>query len=31
MIKAGEVKGAFSLNTAIVKSFHRMLLMSSKG
>jgi flagellar basal-body rod protein FlgB len=31
MIKAGEVKGAFSLNTAVVKSFHRMLLMSSKG
>jgi flagellar basal-body rod protein FlgB len=31
MIKAGEVNRGFALNTAIVQSFHRMLLMSVKG
>lgn len=31
LLKAGEVNRAFSLNTAIVKSFHGMLLTSVKG
>jgi flagellar basal-body rod protein FlgB len=31
MIKAGEVGRAFELNTSIVKSFHRMYLMTVKG
>ncbi len=30
MMKAGEVRRAFELNTAIVKAFHRMTLMSMK-
>jgi flagellar basal-body rod protein FlgB len=30
MLKAGEVGRAFELNTAIVKSFHRMFLMTAK-
>jgi flagellar basal-body rod protein FlgB len=31
MIKAGDVNRDFSLNTNIVKAFHRMLLASVKG
>jgi flagellar basal-body rod protein FlgB len=31
MINAGDVNRAFSLNTNIVKAFHRMLLASVKG
>ena len=31
LVKAGEVRRAFELNTAVVKAFHRMLLMSVKG
>jgi flagellar basal-body rod protein FlgB len=31
LIKAGQVTGAFQLDTGVVKAFHRMLLMSSKG
>lgn len=31
MLKAGEVNKAFTLNTNIVRSFHRMLLMSVKS
>ena len=31
MIKAGEVRRAFELNTGVVKAFHRMLLMASEG
>lgn len=31
MLKAGEVNRDYSLNTAIVKSFHRMLNAASKG
>jgi flagellar basal-body rod protein FlgB len=31
MIKAGDVNRQFSLNTNIVKAFHRMLLASVKG
>lgn len=31
MLKAGEVSRTYSLNTAIIKSFHRMLTMSTKG
>ncbi len=31
MLKAGEVGRAFSLNTAIVKAFHRMMLTAVKG
>lgn len=31
LLKAGQVNRAFSLNTAIVKSFHRMLMTSVKG
>jgi flagellar basal-body rod protein FlgB len=30
MIKAGEVRRSFELNTAIVKAFHRMTLTSMK-
>lgn len=30
LIKADEVNRAYSLNTSIVKSFHRMLMMSVK-
>jgi len=31
LVKAGEVRRAFELNAAVVKAFHRMLLMSAKG
>lgn len=31
LMDAGEVRRAFNLNTAIVKVFHRMTLMASKG
>ncbi|WP_378949043.1 flagellar basal body rod protein FlgB [Mesorhizobium sp. ANAO-SY3R2] len=31
LLKAGEVRRAFELNTAIVKAFHRMIMQSSKG
>ena len=31
LLKAGEVQRNFELNTAIVKAFHRMMLMSVKG
>jgi flagellar basal-body rod protein FlgB len=31
MIKAGEVNRSYSLNTNVVKAFHRMLLSSTKG
>ena len=31
LIKAGEVGGAYALNTGVVKAFHRMLMESSKG
>lgn len=31
MVKAGEVRRAFEVNTAVVKAFHRMLMMSAKG
>lgn len=31
LMKAGEVRRAFELNTAIVKAFHRMIMQSSKG
>jgi len=31
LVKSGEVKGAYSLNTNVVKAFHRMLLMSVRG
>lgn len=31
LMKAGEVRRAFELNTAIVKAFHGMLLAVSKG
>lgn len=30
LVKAGEVRRSFELNTAIVKSFHRMMLMTTK-
>lgn len=30
MLKAGEVRRQFELNTAIVKAFHRMMMLSSK-
>lgn len=30
LIKSNEVRQAFELNTAIVKSFHRMFLMTAK-
>jgi flagellar basal-body rod protein FlgB len=31
MIKSGEVRRDYELNTAIVKSFHRMLMMTARG
>ncbi|MFC6490359.1 flagellar basal body rod protein FlgB [Nitratireductor sp. GCM10026969] len=31
LIKAGEVRRAFELNTAIVKSFHRMMMMTARS
>ncbi len=31
MLKAGEISKRYSLNTNLVKSFHRMLLTVSKG
>ncbi|HEV7252943.1 MAG TPA: flagellar basal body rod protein FlgB [Mesorhizobium sp.] len=31
LVKAGEVRRAFEINTAVVKAFHRMLMMSAKG
>jgi flagellar basal-body rod protein FlgB len=31
LLKAGEIHRQFELNTAIVKAFHRMLMMTSKS
>lgn len=31
LLKAGETKGAYSLNTTLVRTFHRMLLSAAKG
>ena len=31
LMKAGEVRRAFELNTAIVKSFHRMMMMNTRS
>lgn len=31
MMKSGEVRRGFELNTAIVKSFHRMLMMTTRA
>ena len=31
LLKAGEVGRTYSLNTAIVKAFHRMLMTTVKG
>jgi flagellar basal-body rod protein FlgB len=31
LMKAGEVRRTFELNTAIVKAFHRMTMLSVKG
>jgi len=31
LMRAGEVSGAYSLNTSIVKAFHRMMLASARG
>lgn len=31
LMKAGEVRRAFELNTAIVKAFHRMMMMNTRG
>ncbi|MDN2566604.1 flagellar basal body rod protein FlgB [Aquibium sp. A9E412] len=31
LVKAGEVRRAFELNTAIVAAFHRMKMMASRG
>jgi len=30
LVKAGEVRRGYELNTAIVKAFHRMILMAAK-
>jgi flagellar basal-body rod protein FlgB len=30
LVKAGEVRRAFELNTAVVKAFHRMMLMTAR-
>ncbi|MFZ4807704.1 MAG: flagellar basal body rod protein FlgB [Hyphomicrobiaceae bacterium] len=31
MLKAGDVQRSFALNTTVTKSFHKMLLASTKG
>lgn len=31
LMKAGEVRRSFELNAAIVKAFHRMILMNTRG
>jgi flagellar basal-body rod protein FlgB len=31
MVKAGEVNSAFALNSNVIRSFHRMLIASTKG
>jgi flagellar basal-body rod protein FlgB len=31
LLKAGEVSGAYRLNTGVLKAFHRMILASSRG
>ncbi|MGF7005478.1 flagellar basal body rod protein FlgB [Aminobacter sp. BE322] len=31
LIKAGDVRRSFELNTAVVKAFHRMVMLSSKA
>lgn len=31
LMKAGEVRRGFELNTAIVKAFHRMIMMTTRG
>ncbi|BCH23159.1 flagellar basal body rod protein FlgB [Mesorhizobium sp. L-8-3] len=31
LMKAGEVRRAFELNTAIVKAFHRMIMMTTRS
>jgi flagellar basal-body rod protein FlgB len=31
MLKSGEVRRGFELNTAIVKSFHKMLMMTTRA
>ncbi len=31
LISAGEVRRTYELNTAIIKSFHRMILMTTRG
>lgn len=31
LVKAGEIRRAFELNTAIVKSFHRMMMMTTRS
>ncbi len=31
MLKSGEVRRGFELNTAIVKSFHRMMMMTTRS
>jgi flagellar basal-body rod protein FlgB len=31
MLKSSEVGGAYSLNTSVVKAFHRMMLLSTRG
>lgn len=31
LLKASETKGAFTLNTTLVRSFHRMLMSATKG
>lgn len=31
LAKAGEIRRAFELNTAIVKAFHRMMMMTTRG
>ena len=31
LMKAGEVRRAFEINTAVVKAFHRMMMMTARG
>ena len=31
LMKSGEISGSYALNTSVLKTFHRLLLTSSKG
>lgn len=31
LVKDGEIRRSFELNTAIVRAFHRMMMMTTRG